>query len=112
SKGCDGTSLQALHGFLHCYNLLIDLGLDVARDIQVVIVGGDFLQSDHACDAFHILVSVVPAVDALDVLGQQLILSAASPELLGSVEDEHFIFAVWHFALAEKTRMQAARPVP
>ena len=66
---------------VHAQHLLIDLRLDVARDVQVVIVGGNLLQRHHARHAFHILVSVIPAVDALDVLGQQLVLGAAGLEL-------------------------------
>ena len=83
-----GTGLKALHRLLHGRHVLIDQRLDVARYIQVVIVGSDLLQRDHARHACHILIIVIPAVDALDMLGQQLVLGATALELLRGVEDE------------------------
>ena len=59
------------------------------------------LQRHHARHAFHILVSLVPTVDAFDMLGQQLVLGTASLELLRGVDDKHGIFAVRCLALAE-----------
>lgn len=77
-KGGYSTGLQALHGLVHTQHLLLHPGLDVARNVEIAIIGGDLLQRDHASDAFHILVRVIPAMDTLDVLGQQFVLGPAS----------------------------------
>lgn len=47
-----------------------------------MVVGGDLVEGDEAGDAFDIGVIADPAVDALDVLGQQFVLGAAGFELL------------------------------
>ncbi len=67
-KGGCGAGLQVLHDLLHAQCRLLDLRLDVARNVEIVVVRGDFLQGYHARYACHILIRLIPAMDALDVL--------------------------------------------
>ena len=50
---------EALHRLVNCERFLGCLRLDVAGDVQVVVVGGDFVQGEDAGDAFDILVAAL-----------------------------------------------------
>ena len=100
-KGSFGTVAQSCHGFFHGDYFIRDLGFDVARDVEVVVVGGNFVECDDACDAFDIGIIAYPAVNVLDVLCSELVLRAASFVFLRGIDDEHFVLAVLCFLLSE-----------
>ena len=93
--------MQLFHRRTNSQHDLVILGFDVSRDVQVVIVGGDFIERDDAGDASDVLVFPIPLVNPLDVLRQQFILRPASFEFLRRVEDEHFFLPVLFLALTE-----------
>ena len=79
----------------------MDLRLDVARDVEVVAVGGYFVEGDDAGDTFHIGVVTEPGVDAFDVLGEQFVLGAARFEFFRRIDDQHFVSPLLRFLLPE-----------
>lgn len=92
---------QPLHGFIHGEHFAGDLRLDVAGDVEVMVVGGDLVEGGETGDAFDIGVVADPAMDALDVLGKQFVLGATGFELFRGIDDEHLVFPVLRLLLSE-----------
>lgn len=90
--------LEFIESLVDGDGLLLDHGLHVARDVEVVVVLPDLLQARHPAHAFDILVSFVPAMYVRDVLGKELVLGAARLELAGGIYEQYLLLTgLWLF---------------
>src|SRR5699024_5975219 len=66
---------------------------DVARDVQVVVVGADLIARHDSCEVLDVAARMGSINDALDVSGAQEVVLAVFNKALGCVNKQHVIVA-------------------
>src|SRR5205823_1558443 len=65
------------------------------------VIFPDFIERHHPADTLDIPIILIPAVNVLDVSGQEFVLGAACLAFAGGVNEEHLLPVVFRLSLAE-----------